>query len=131
MTDTATSSSPSSSVRSHRGFTLLEVMIALFVVAVAFTAILGLHGRNIQLVDRANHYSRATLLARELLTQLQFDAQNGLSDGSGTFETYPEYHWTREVSETTFETVKRVRLQIYWDEGTPIELVYFVGRNDE
>ena len=131
MTDTATSNSSSSSWARAAGFTLIEVMVALFVVAVAFTAILGLHGRNIQLVDRANHFSRATLLARELLTQLQFDAENGISDGSGTFETYPEYHWTREVADTTFDTVKRVRLTIFWDGGTPVELVYYVGRTDE
>ena len=107
-------------------------MVALFVVAIAFTAILGLHGRNIQLVDRANHYSRATLLAREMLTQLQFDADNGsLSDGSDVFPAYPEYRWTRQIVDTGLQTVKCVRLTITWDGGTPIELVYWVGRKDE
>lgn len=130
MKDIETSSSSSSP--SHAlGFSLIEVMIALFVVAIAFTAILGLHGRNIQLVDRANHYSRATLLAREMLTQLQFDAENGLSDGSGVFENYPEYHWTRQIVDTGLDTVKCVRLTIDWGGGPPIEMVYWVGRNDE
>ena len=123
-------SSRSNSRRSLRGFTLLEVMIALFVVAIAFTAILGLHGRNIQLVDRANHFNRATLLARELLTQTQFDAENDLSDGNGVFESYPEYHWTRQIVDTGLESVKCVRLTIFWDGGMPVELVYWVGRNE-
>jgi hypothetical protein len=77
------------------------------------------------------HYSRATLLARELLTQLQFEDIANLSSASGTFEAYPEYHWDRTVDETTFETVKRVTVRVYWDGGTPIELVYYVGQGDE
>lgn len=129
MTAIATSSSSS---RPRSGFTLIEVMVALAVVAFAFVGLIGLHGRNVQLADRANHYSRATLLAREMLTQLQFDAAGDLSSGSGTFEAYPEFHWTREVTETTFETVRRVNLTIFWDGGgQPIELMYFVGIPDE
>jgi type II secretion system protein I len=138
MTDIETSSSPRSrnagcprASADRRGFTLIEVMVALAVVAFAFVGLVGLHGRNIQLVDRANHFSRATLLAREMLTQLQFDAVGGLSDGSGTFEAYPEYHWTRQVTDSSFDTVKLVRLTVFWDGGTPIELVYYVGQPDE
>jgi type II secretion system protein I len=129
MTDTATSSSSSS--RRPRAFTLLEVMVALAVVAFAFVGLLGLHGRNIQLADRAVHYSRATLLARELLTQLQFEDPADIGSGSGTFESYPEFHWDRTVDETTFETVRRVTIRVFWDGGTPIELVYYVGQGDE
>ena len=106
-------------------------MVALAVVAFAFVGLVGLHGRNIQLVDRANHYSRAVLLSRKLLTELQFDAASGLSDGSGTFEEEPEYHWTREVVDSSYDSVKRVHLTIFWDGGQPIELMYYVGLPDE
>jgi len=135
-----TSSSPSNRVPRiraldgrPRAFTLLEVMVALFVVAIAFVALIGLHGRNVQLIDRANHFNRATLLAREMLTQLQLEAAEGgdISDSSGTFESDPDFHWQRQVSDTSYDTVKRVHLVVYWDEGTPIELLYFVGRTND
>lgn len=130
MTDIETSSSCRSS---DRGFTLLEVMVALAVVAFAFVGLIGLHGRNIQLVDRANHYSRAVLLAREMMTQLQFEDVANLTDGSGTFEAYPDYHWERIVDQTTFENLKRVRVRVIWDDRSPsqCELVYYVGVQDE
>lgn len=146
MTATETSSSCSSALReadpappgvrpgaARRGFTLLEVMVALAVVAFAFVGLIGLHGRNIQLVDRANRYSRAVLLARELMTQLHFEDVANLADGSGTFESYPEYRWERIVDQTTFETVRRVRVRVIWDERNPsaCELIYYVGQPDE
>ena len=132
MTATATSSSSNSS-RGRRGFTLLEVMVALAVVAFAFVGLLTLHGRNIQLVDRANHYSRAVLLAREMMAQLQFEDGATIDSSSGTFESYPEYRWERIVDETNFESVKRIRVRVYWDDRNPsaCELVYYLGQRDE
>lgn len=130
MTATAISSSCN---RRARGFTLLEVMVALAVVAFAFIGLVGLHGRNIQLVDRANHYSRAVLLARELMAQLQFEDVQSLADGGGRFESYPEFRWERMVEPTTFETVKRVRVRVIWDDRIPTacELLYYVAQADE
>jgi hypothetical protein len=108
-------------------------MVALAVVAFAFVGLVGLHGRTVQLVDRANHYSRAVLLARELMTQLQFEDPRDLTDGSGTFEAYPEFRWERSVDQTTYETVKRVRVRVIWDDNNPTacELLYYVGQPDE
>ncbi len=129
MTATATSSSASSP---RSGFTLLEVMVALAVVAFAFVGLVGLHGRNIQLVDRANKYSRAVLLARELMTQLHFEDVVNLTDGGGAFESYPQFRWERYVDPTTFETVKRVRVRVIWDDRSPTacELLYYVAQPD-
>jgi general secretion pathway protein I len=129
MTATATSNSASSA---RSGFTLLEVMVALAVVAFAFVGLVGLHGRNIQLVDRANKYSRAVLLARELMTQLHFEDVVNLTDGGGVFESYPQFRWERSVDPTTFETVKRVRVRVIWDDRSPTacELLYYVAQPD-
>lgn len=108
-------------------------MVALAVVAFAFVGLLGLHGRNIRLVDRANHYSRAVLLAREMMAQIQFEDPANLGDGGGTFEAYPQFRWERTVEPGPFETIKVVRVRVFWDERSPsaAELIYFVGQPDE
>lgn len=103
-------------------------MVALAVIAFAFVGLLGLHGRNVALVSRVDHFTRATLLARELMTQMQFEDHASMSDASGTFEAYPEYRWERVITPTNLETVKQLRLRVIWDENTPhaCELLYFI-----
>jgi type II secretion system protein I len=115
-----------------RGFTLLEVMVALLVIAFAFVGLLSLHARNIKEVARDQSLTRATLLARELVSQLQFQVQtNGLQnlgDDQGTFEGYPGYRWERQVIPTGLDEMREVVVRVVWDERNPhqCELLYFV-----
>ncbi len=132
MKDTAISNSSRAegerkAKRLERGFTLLEVVVALAVLAFAFVGLLGLHGRDLKAVWRIEQFNRATLLARELMTQMQFEDFASLGDASGTFEAYPGFRWEREVLPTNLETVKQVRLRVIWDESRPdaVELRYF------
>jgi len=114
------------------GFTLLEVMVALAVIAFAFVGLLGLHGRNIKSVARDQNLTRATLLARELVSQIQYQVSTGglrgLDDSHGTFEGYPGYRWEREVISTSVDETREVVVRVIWDERAPnaCELVYLV-----
>jgi len=114
------------------GFTLVEVMVALAVIAFAFVGLLGLHGRNIKAIARDQSLTRATLLARELVSQIQFQVSTGglqdLSDSHGTFEGYPGFRWERVVVPTELDEVRQVVVRVVWDDRNPnaCELVYFV-----
>jgi general secretion pathway protein I len=114
------------------GFTLLEVMVALAIIAFAVVGLLGLHARNIQIIARDQSLTRATLLAREIISQIQFQVSTsglqGLSDSQGTFEGYPGYRWERQVMPTGLDEMREVVIRVIWDEATPnaCELVYFV-----
>lgn len=116
----------------HAGFTLLEVMVALAIIAFAIVGLLGLHARNIKIVARDQSLTRATLLARELISQIQFQVTaNGLKDlgdDRGTFEGYPGYRWERRVISTGLDEMREVIVRVIWDESAPsaCELVYFV-----
>ena len=114
------------------GFTLLEVMVALAVIAFAFVGLLGLHARNIKAIARDQSLTRATLLARELVSQIQFDVltkglQN-LGDSQGTFEGYAGFRWEREVVSTGLDEMREVVVRVIWDERSPnaCQLIYFV-----
>jgi general secretion pathway protein I len=122
---------PSPATR-QAGFTLLEVMVALAIVAFAVVGLLGLHARNIQIIARDQNLTRATLLAREIISQIQFQVStNGLQDlgdSQGTFEGYPGYRWERQVMPTGLDEMREVVIRVIWDEANPsaCELVYFV-----
>ena len=54
-----------------------------------------------------------------MITELQFEDGPTIDGSSGEFESYPEYRWERIVDETTFESVKRIRVRVYWDDRNP------------
>ncbi len=118
--------------RRAAGFTLLEVLVALAVIAFAFVGLLGLQGHNIKAIARDQSLTRATLLARELVSQIQFDVLTkglqSLGDAQGTFEGYAGFRWEREVITTGLDEMREVVVRVIWDERSPnaCQLVYFV-----
>ena len=102
------------------------------VIAFAFVGLLGLHARNIKLVARDQNLTRATLLARELVSQFQYQVSTGglqdLSDAQGTFDGYPGYRWERQVISTVLDEMRELVIRVIWDERNPnaCEVVYFI-----
>src|SRR5215831_554540 len=67
------------------GFTLLEVLVAMAVLAVALVSLLGLYSRSLLLTIRAQRLSAATLLVQEMLTRTQLEGMNALRVTAGDF----------------------------------------------
>ncbi|RMX17560.1 type II secretion system protein [Vandammella animalimorsus] len=61
-------SSRSSSARAATGFTLIEVLVALFIMALALALLYRTLGSNTQAVAISGQYQRATMLAQSLLS---------------------------------------------------------------
>lgn len=111
------------------GFTLIEVMVALTIVAFAFIGLLGLHNRNIALIARDQDLTRATLLARQFITEMELIEQvPDVGVSRGEFPTAPGFRWGREVEETALPTVRRVHMKVVWDDNNPnaCEIVYYI-----
>lgn len=87
-----------------RGFTLLEVTVALAILALGLVAIVDINTSATRLHEASQHITMATLLARSKLVDLEFQLQqDGFSDFDkeidGTFEEekHPEMHWKAEI----------------------------------
>jgi prepilin-type N-terminal cleavage/methylation domain-containing protein len=119
-------------LRHAAGFTLLEVMIAIAVIAFAFVGLLGLHGHNIQIIAHDQSITRATLLARGLISQSQLAVQTGGVQAACQPMSVPEvYRECRiiacDVSASSgLQELSRIVIQTACDASKPVELVYFV-----
>jgi type II secretion system protein I len=110
------------------GFTLLEVLVAVIVIAVSFTGLLALHNRNLRLVGQDQNLTRATLLMRDMIAQLElYPEYLQLGSASGASDVYPELKWEREVNPTQFEDLREVKVRVHWGErgAHGAELLYY------
>ena len=91
-----------SSRTSCAGFTLLEVMVAVAIIALSFTSLLGSQSQSISYAATARFETVASLLARQKLSQIYIDGFDDLSAGDGDFEEdFADYHWQTEVEDLT------------------------------
>lgn len=85
------------SLRTAKGFTLIEVMIALSILGLVLTSVLRLHGQSIGLLDRASAEVQAPYLASEIMSRMIRELPDpGVLRGD--FEHFPEFTWEAKVS---------------------------------
>jgi general secretion pathway protein I len=84
----------------RRGFTLLEVMVALSILALALVAIAGINANSFESSNYAKHVTVATLLARSKMIDIEEELRkDGFGDDEKTWdgdfdeEGYPGMRW--------------------------------------
>jgi general secretion pathway protein I len=124
----------------RRGFTLLEVMIALSILALSLTAIAGINANSFQSSNYARGLTVATLLARSKMLDIEIELQqDGFSEGErkldGDFsdEGYEEVEWEAIVRPIDVNVGNLVR-QFFGDEvnaeNLPDQMQAFMGARD-
>jgi general secretion pathway protein I len=82
------------------GFTLLEVMVALAVLAIALTSIYRLQSQTMMMSASARFYSLAPQLARAKLAEIERQEFKDIAGGSGDFgQDYPGYGWVVTIED--------------------------------
>ncbi len=92
---------PVNSCRQDAGFTLLEVMIAVAVLAIALTSLLGSQSASVGLATETRFHIQAPLLARKQLAELVVRKELFASEGE-IGEEFPGFHWELQAEETFF-----------------------------
>jgi len=108
------------------GFTLLEVMIALAIVATAVTALLGLANRSLAVHERLERTTRAVLLAQTRLAEVELAAASApeREDKNGTFPPPDDlYRWRIVWLDTPLPAVRRLDLTVSWGDERRNEAV--------
>jgi general secretion pathway protein I len=119
-------------MRNNKGFTLLEMMIAMSILTIAVVSIFKLQGQSVRMITSVRFYTQAPLLARLALSQ--FEAKLVAEDpeletDSGDFGSdFPGYEFSiiaSEIEECEGEDeeyefitkyVKTVDVEVTWDE---------------
>ena len=111
---------------SRQGFTLLEVLVAVMILAIAVTAILSQFSAGMEAGGKSRDITRAVLLAKEKLEELKAFVDSGDEGKSGTSDD--GYAWETRVSlyelpekeagenELSFELLKLTAI-VRWDTG--------------
>lgn len=120
-------------MRRAAGFTLLEVLVAVAVLGLALVSLLGLHVRNLALVERDQRVSDATLLARQVMTQAEVEGILDLGRTGGDFaawygDRFPDVRWEREVLDPGIPGIREIHVRVYRDDapGDDVALTYMM-----
>jgi len=113
------------------GFTLIEVLVALVIVAIALGAGIKAAGALSSNADRLAQVSSAQWCAENMLTEIRLTQQQ-LSIGESSFSCEQlgrTYSGTLKVTQTPNQNFKRVDASVANDEGLPmVTLTTIVGR---
>ena len=91
------------------GFTLLEVMIALAVMAIVLVSVYRMHSQSLTMNTAARFYTLAPLLAQNKMAELEMLSAEGFPEDSGDFgEQYPGYSWRTSLVDVSSEVLGEV-----------------------
>lgn len=104
--------------RAHRGLTLLEVIVAMTVLAIGIAGVLGAISACLRTSTAAAEYSRGALLAQQVAAELDRNESLEAGDLSGTFDdAVAGYSWTAEVDSADDNGLYPVKIRVEWRNG--------------
>ena len=113
----------SNSLKNEQGFSLLEVVVALMIMAGGFLAVLNLLSGSVRSVDFSGQYLKAVTLANSKMNELEI--QNfTLDDSSGNFKNEENYRWEVDISpydsdlnnEESGIQLQKILLKVLWND---------------
>ena len=109
---------------SNDGFSLLEVIVALAIMAMGFVTVLQLFSGSIRSVSLSEQYLKGTTLAHSKLGELEVNNYS-VTDLEGTFPDEKNYRWQLQISPHTSPLnskenniqLSEVTLNVLWEEA--------------
>lgn len=91
------------------GFTLLEVMVAMAVMAIVLVSVYRMHSQTLTMNTAARFYTQAPLLAQQKMAEVTSTSSGIFASDSGDFgENYPGYSWELSTTDVSSEVLGEV-----------------------
>jgi general secretion pathway protein I len=115
------------------GFTLLEVMVALAIIAFAVVTYVHSQNTSIALLNESTNVTVATLLAQGRMVVLEGGDSPGPLERAGTFDDpeYAAFRWKERVVSTPLPNIFEAHVEVFWDDNRgqrSVELISLVIR---
>lgn len=114
-------------LRDLEAFTLLEVMIAVAIMAIALTTLFGSQSRSLSYATEAHFHITASALAAAKLAELQSGVSELAGDSGDFGDDFPGYVWQLEVEDANLEEIEaladleggiqKVDLKVEWSDS--------------
>lgn len=111
-----------------RGFTLLEVMVSLAIMAGVILTLLGSVNYHIGVVANERDNTTLTLLARSRIAELEQSPAKG--EGEGTFApSHPELTWRSDLLPTDLPGLQKLVVRVRrGSDGREVALVRYLAK---
>lgn len=115
-----------------KGFTLLEVMVALAIMAAVVLTVISAFNYHLSVAGRSREESVAILLARGKLEQLEGINNKGTMKTieEGTFAPeHPEISWKAELAPTDITLFRKFTVTVTWgNDKRSLSLAHYIAR---
>lgn len=99
-----------------RGFTLLEVVVAITIAAIAFPTLLQAFSNGAKQRSIIENRITAIFLLRLRMAEIESAGYSALASEEGDFGTDSRFKWASEVKDSEIEGLKEVTVTITWQE---------------
>lgn len=108
----------------QKGFTLLEVIIAVAIMGASLAILLGAVNRHLVLASESKNQSIAQTLAQQKITEIELEGYPEVGQEQGVFEEFPGFNWYVNILPYDIEQlgteIRIVMVDIGWDEGNKV-----------
>ena len=97
----------------EKGFTLLEVMLAMAILAITLVVVFQSQSQSISMAGRARFETTASFLAQSKMAGIEAANPEEIGSDSGDFgDDFPCYSWQVDVTETEIEHLKKIEVEV-------------------
>ncbi|MDH5526917.1 MAG: prepilin-type N-terminal cleavage/methylation domain-containing protein [Nitrospirota bacterium] len=110
------------------GFTLIEVMVSLAIIATAMVSLLGLRNYDLRMQTLSRETTQATLLAQARLYEAQHDENRMLGIFEGDFGEQVPFWYRQSASPLPvpgMDDVWVLQVSVFWSEDNRVDLTGF------
>ena len=100
-------------MKTNAGFTLMEVMLAMAILAISLVAVFQSQSQSISMATDSRFMTTAALLAQSKMAEVEAGTALDIGKQDGDFGIdYPDYSWNLQISDTQLAKFKKIEVTV-------------------